>query len=149
MRRLLFLPLTLSLILAGTALANDETQLLLQQSYEQTKAGDFDQALSTLQRAAAKDPDSSLVHTRIGGVRLLRKEYSAGIKDFQRAIMLDQLNASAFVGMAVAYLHLGQHSLARASLDEAAKIDPSKQPEIDQVLSWIDQRTGAATRKVH
>ena len=149
MRRLLFLTLTLSLILAGNVLANDETQILLQQSYEQTKAGQYDEALSTLQRAVAQDPDSSLVHTRIGGVRVLRKEYSAGIKDFQRAIMLDQSNASAFVGMALAYLHMGQYSLARASLDEAAKIDPSKQSEIDRVLSWIDQRTDTSNRKVH
>ncbi|MEN8168346.1 MAG: tetratricopeptide repeat protein [Pseudomonadota bacterium] len=141
MQRLLLIALTLTLLVSGNALGSNGTDALLDLSYEQTKAGKLDDALSTLQQAVTKDPTSSLAHSRLGGIRLLRQEYSAGIKDFQQAIMLDQNNASAFVGMAVAYLHMSQYSLARAALDEAAKIDPAKKPEIDKVLAWIEQRT--------
>lgn len=149
MRRLHLFIIAFFISMNGTALADDTTQMLIQQSYEQTTAGQFEEALSTLQEAASKDPGSSLVHTRLGGVRVLRQEYSAGIKDFQQAIMLDQQNSAAFVGMAVAYLHMGQYNLARASLDEAGRIDPSKKPQIDQVLSWIEQRTGGMNSSAH
>jgi tetratricopeptide (TPR) repeat protein len=141
MQRLLLIALTLTLLVSGNALGSNGTDALLDLSYEQTKAGKLDDALSTLQQAVSKDPTSSLARSRLGGIRVLRQEYSAGIKDFQQAIMLDQNNSTAFVGMAVAYLHMSQYSLARAALDEAGKIDPAKKPEIDKVLAWIEQRT--------
>ena len=128
------------MLFAAGAMAETSTEALLTQSYEMTEAGRFEEALEILRTAAREEPKSSLIYTRIGGVEVLRQEYSAGIQAFQRAIMLDQRNAKAFIGMAVAYLHLGQYSLARAALEEAGRIDPAKQPEIDNVLSWIEQR---------
>lgn len=145
MLRLLFITLALTLLTSGNALGSNGTDALLELSYEQTKSGNLDDALSTLQQAVSKDPTSSVAHSRLGGVRVLRQEYSAAIKDFQQAIMLDQNNSAAFVGMAVAYLHMSQYSLARAALDEAARIDPAKKPEIDKILAWIEQRTNNAT----
>jgi len=125
--------------------AGDDVEALLQQGYAQTQAGDLAQAEQTLQAAVDKAPDSSLDYTRLGGVKVLRQQYTAGIKDFQQAIMLDQNNANAFVGMAVAYLHMGQQSLAKAALQEASKLDPSKQTEIDKLLAWIEQGSDTPT----
>ncbi|MGD8587262.1 MAG: tetratricopeptide repeat protein [Chromatiales bacterium] len=124
---------------------NGDIESLLQQGYAQTQAGELEQAEQTLQLAITKAPDSSLAYTRLGGVKLLRQQYSAGIKDFQQAIMLDENNATAFIGMAVAYLHMGQQNLAKAALHEAMRLDPSKKPEIDKVLAWIEQRSNTPT----
>ncbi len=137
--------LLLFVIITTSTLAAENTDNLLKQAYEQSAAGDLDQALSTLQQAVREDPDSSLAYTRLGGVRVLRQEYSASIQDFQQAIMLDQQNAAAFIGMSVSYLHMGQYTMARAALQEAAKIDPAKQSEIDKVLAEIDQRAASST----
>ena len=147
MYRLIFI-LAFFLSLNGPATAEDETQALLNRGYEQTQAGQLDEALDTLQLAVNKAPDSSLAYTRLGGVRLLRQEYTDGIKDFQQAISLDQTNAVAFIGMSVAYLHMSQYSLARAALDEAVRIDPSRKPEIDKVVAWIEQRS-KGTGSIH
>lgn len=149
MRRLLILLLAISFSVTCYGSDDKNTDSLIQQSYQQTTAGKLDDALLTLQQAAQEDPDSSLVHTRLGGIRVLRKEYSEGIKNFQQAIMLDQKNASAFVGMAVAYLHMGQYSLAQAALHEAGKLDPTKKTEISEVQNWIEQRTNKAATKSH
>lgn len=130
------------LVAGSSAFAASSTDSLLQQSYEQSKAGNLDEALKTLQLAVKNDPSSSVARTRLGGIHILRQEYSKGIQDFQQAIMLDQKNASAFLGLSVAYLHMGKYNLARASLQEAGNIDPEKQTEIDNVLAWIDERTG-------
>jgi Flp pilus assembly protein TadD len=142
-RRLIFLS---AFLIAPFAFADDnDIEALLQQGYAQTEAGKLEQAEQTLQLAIRKAPDSSLAYTRLGGVKVLRQEYAAGIQDFQQAIMLDRDNATAFVGMAVAYLHMGQQSLATAALHEAMRLDPAKKPEIDKVLAWIDQRSKTAT----
>lgn len=141
----LYLVFALLLAFTSIALAIDNAESLMQQGYEQTKEGKLDEALATLQQAVQVEPDSSLAYTRLGGVQVLRQEYSAGVKSFQQAIMLDQKNSAAFVGMGMAYLHMGQHSLARQALIEAKKLDPSKKPELDKVLIWIDQRTSSDT----
>ena len=149
MRHLVILALTFPLFFTSQVFGEIDTERLLQQGYELTEAGRLEEALRVLQEAADKDPESSLVRTRLGGIRILRQEYSAGVKDFQRAIMLDQNNAAAFIGMAVAYLHMGQYSLARAALDEAGKLDHAKMPEIEKVLAWIEQRASSAAASAH
>ena len=133
------------LLWSQLSFAGNDIAALLQKGYEQTEAGQLDQAEQTLQTAVSKAPDSSLAYTRLGGVKVLRQHYSDGVKDFQQAIMLDQNNASAFVGMAVAYLHMGEQGLAKAALQEAMRLDPSKKTEIDKVLAWIEQRAYTPT----
>ena len=57
---------------------------------------------------------------------------------------MDPNNADAFVGMAVAYLHSGDYALARAALEEARRLAPEKGAQIDQVLAYLDRRSGEA-----
>ena len=115
---------------------------LIEQGETQAGEGKLDEALATLQSAVDSEPGSSLAYTRLGGVQVLRQEYGASIKSFQQAIMLDQGNADAFIGMAVAYLHTGQYPLAREALKEAGELAPAKKQEIGNVLAWLDQRSG-------
>jgi len=133
------------MVISTATLASADSDKLLAQAYQETAAGNLDQALTTLQLAVKDDPNSSLARTRLAGVRILRQEYSASIKDFQQAIMLDNNNALAFIGMSMAYLHMGQYNMAKAALNEAARIDPTKQPEIDKVLAGIKQRADSTT----
>jgi tetratricopeptide (TPR) repeat protein len=121
--------------------ANSEQNTLIEQAFEQTQAGDLQAAQTLLQEAIRTMPSSSLAYTRLGGVQLLQQAYSAGIENFQQAIMLDQSNSEAFIGLAVAYLHLGRYQLAREALKQAQQLDPSKKQEIDKVVSWLNQRS--------
>ena len=132
--------LLLLLVAATTAQAQNNSQTLIQQAQAQSEAGDLDQAINLLNQAIELAPDSSLAYTRLGGVHLLQRDYSSGIKNFQQAIMLDGKNADAFIGLSVAYLHMGRYSLAREALKEASRLGPDKQQEINNVLAWLDQR---------
>jgi len=143
MRRRFITSIALATLLCAPVFASNGTDQLIEKSYQQSAEGKLDEALTTLQKAIEHDPHSSLAHTRLGGIHLLRQEYGEGIKRFQQAIMIDQNNASAFVGMSVAYLHQGKYSLARKALNEAERLDPSKKAEIAKVTHWIDQRTAA------
>jgi Flp pilus assembly protein TadD len=130
----------LLLVAASTAQAQNNAESLIQQAQVQSEAGNVDQAISLLNQAIQLAPDSSLAYTRLGGMQLLQRDYSSGIKNFQQAIMLDGQNADAFIGLSVAYLHLGRYSLAREALKEASRLGPDKQQEINNVLAWLDQR---------
>jgi cytochrome c-type biogenesis protein CcmH/NrfG len=70
----------------------------------------------------------------------MSQDYAGSILSFQRAIRLDANNAEAFIGMGMAYLHSGRYGLARSALEEAKRIDPTKQPKIDEIITWLDQR---------
>ena len=135
----LFLVAAISAAISFHALAS-EAGALVEKGEAQLKAGEIDAAVSTLQEAVAADPKSSLAYTRLGGAQVMKQDYDAGLVSFKQAIALDAGNASAFVGMAVAYLHSGRYPLARAALEEAKRIDPSKQVEVDKLIAWIDRR---------
>ena len=130
----------LSLLAAGPVLAGDAAASI-QAGEAKLKAGEIDAGLSLFREAVQADPGSALAHTRLGGALLLKQEYKASIEEFRVAIKLDASNADAFVGMAVAYLHGGDYALARASLEEAKRLDPTKQAKIDELIAYIDQRT--------
>lgn len=131
---------TCLLILPLVAIAAEDTAGLIQDGEAKLGAGEIDAGLALFRQAAEQDPKSSLAQTRIGGAFLLKQEYGEAIEAFRAAIALDAGNAAAFVGMAVAYLHSGDYALARAALEEARRIDPSKEDKIDKIVAWIDQR---------
>ena len=139
-QRLFLMVMLISCCLPGWAYSSNLDELIEQAEF-QAGTGQYMEALELLQQALQLAPDSSLVYTRLGGIQLLRQRYREGIEHFQQAITLDQANAQAFIGMAIGYLHLGRYNLARAALNEAERLDPAKQPEIDKVLAWLDQRS--------
>lgn len=122
------------------AAAAADVDVLIEKGEAQLKAGEIDAAIAILQEAVSADPKSALAYTRLGGAQVMKQDYDAGLASFKRAIALDAGNAVAFVGMAVAYLHSGRYPLARAALEEAKRIDPSKQGEVDKLIGWIDRR---------
>lgn len=123
----------------GSAAADDPTALI-QEGEASLKAGEIDSGLALFRQAVQTDPGSSLAHTRLGGALLLKQENAEAIETFRKAIMLNGDNADAFVGMAIAYLHSGDYALARASLEEAKRIDPAKAPKVDELIAHIDRR---------
>ena len=138
---LLLIPLAMcSLTWPPAATAGEGVAGLIQDGEAKLAAGEIDAGLARFRQAAEQDPESVLARTRIGGALMLEQEYTQAIEAFRSAIALDGETAPAFVGMAIAYLHLGDYSLARASLQEARRIDPSKGEKIDEILGWIEQR---------
>ena len=148
MRKTIGLMTAVTLVLLSSALPADEapvnTATLISKGELQLQNNDIDGAITTLTSAVANEPGSSLAHTRLGGAYLLGQRYDDAIDQFQQAIGLDADNASAFIGMGVAYLHSGRLGAAKAALGEAKRIDPAKTPQIDDLISRIDQRSGAA-----
>jgi tetratricopeptide (TPR) repeat protein len=119
--------------------ARDEAARLIAEGEAQMQAGNLEAAITALERAVARDPGSSLAHTRLGGALLLSQRYNEAIAEFQQAVAEDADNAGAFIGLGLAYLHGGQPGPARAALLEAKRLDPRRAAEIDDLIRRIDQ----------
>lgn len=132
--------LAATLLCAALPLSANEEPSLLQRGETLLNEGKLPEALEILQQAVVADPNSSRAFQRLGGAQLMSQDYAGSILSFQRAIRLDANNAEAFIGMGMAYLHSCRYGLARSALEEAKRIDPAKQPKIDEIITWLDQR---------
>ncbi len=140
-RRIIFM-IVIALPTLGLS-AELDAEALIEQGNRQSQSGDLDAAFSSYLQAVGKDPKSVDAHFKLAGLQLVRRDYTSSIKSFQTVIGLAPDNANAFVGLGMAYLHLGSYGMARAALQEALRRDPSKQADIQNVLDWIDARSGA------
>ena len=107
-----------------------------------TREGRVDSALAVYRELSESQPDSAVVHARLGGMLLLKQNYAEAIRSFQIAIGLEPENSgSAFIGLGIAYLHLGQYGPARAALMEARRLNPESAADLEQLVVWLDSRT--------
>ena len=63
------------------------------------------------------------------------------VQNFQRAVSLGDNGARSFLGLGMAYLHLGQFGAARAAFVEARSRGTSNPQEVDRVVARIDARS--------
>lgn len=139
----------LSLIVAGTlgwaGLAVAQTESALAEGQQKAAAGDIKGALFVYQKLTETHPESPEAFARLGGMQLLDQRYSDAVKSFQRAITLGDQDTRSFVGMGMAYLHMGQLGPARAAFVEAKSRGVDNPSDIDQIIAWIDTRDRATT----
>ena len=82
-------------------------------------------------------------------MQLLDQHYADAVKSFQRAISLGDEGARSFVGMGMAYMHMGQLGPARAAFVEAKSRGVADEEGVDQVIAYIDKRKPGATGMQH
>ena len=115
MRRLILL---LGLVLAISAswgnLAFAQSEAALAEGQQKAATGDIKGALATYQALTRSHPDSFEAHAHLGGMQLLDQRYADAVQSFQKAISLGDDGTRSFVGMGMAYLHMGQLGPARA-----------------------------------
>lgn len=123
---------------------------LLAQADAQAREGQFDKALAGYREVLAQKGESAVVHTRLGGMWLVKQDYRQAVGSFKTAIGLDAGNAGeAFIGLGIAYLHLGQYGLSRAALNEARERKPDAAGDIERLTAWLDGRLDAQGTTSH
>ena len=103
-------------------------------------AGDIKGALGVYEELTRTHPDWPEAFAHLGGMQLLDQRYADAVKSFQRAIMLGDPQARPFIGMGMAYLHMGQLGAARAAFVEARSRSSDQSEDIDGIITWIDSR---------
>jgi Flp pilus assembly protein TadD len=123
---------------AGGSVVGSDTAGLVQ-AERFAREGKIDQALAIYRELSDREPRSARLHARVGGMLLLKQEYAAAVNRFQTAIGLDPDNdGEAFIGLGIAYVHLGQYGPARAALKEARRLKPQAAADLDQLVAWLD-----------
>ncbi|MCB1922421.1 MAG: hypothetical protein KDJ27_01525 [Gammaproteobacteria bacterium] len=141
MRRLIvLLVLTLTLTLAAANAALSEPEPTIADGEQKAAAGDLKGATKIYERITQIQPDSYEAFAHLGGTQLLSQEYGEAVKSFQRAISLGDEGARSFLGMGMAYLHMGAFGPARAAFVEARGRGTANATEVDGIISWIDTR---------
>lgn len=141
MRRLIFLSsFVLAVTLAWANVSIAQTEAVFAQGEKLAAAGDIKGALKLYEELSRSHPDSHEAFALLGGMQLLDQHYSDAVKSFQRAISLGDGGDRAFIGMGMAYLHMGQYGPARAAFVEAKTRGTEHPSDVDQIISWIDER---------
>jgi Flp pilus assembly protein TadD len=139
--------IVLTLIVAGalgwTPLALAQAEAALAEGQQKAAAGDIKGALSVYQKLTETHPESPEAFAHLGGMQLLDQRYSDAVQSFQRAISLGDNDTRSFIGMGMAYLHMGQLGPARAAFVEAKSRGVENTSDIDRIIAWIDTRDRA------
>lgn len=142
-RLIIFLGLALTIALGCGNLACAQSEQALSEGQQKAAAGDIKGALSVYQEMTRSHPDSHEAHALLGGMQLLDQRYADAVKSFQRAISLGDAGTRSFIGMGMAYLHMGQLGPARAAFVEARSRGVENPADVDQIIAWIDSRDDA------
>ena len=127
---------------SGSAMAQADKALSAGESKAAT--GDIVGAMAIYEQATREDPTSNEAYARLGGMQLLDQRYADAVLSFQQAISLGDSGARSFIGMGMAYLHLGQLGPARAAFVEARNRGTDHGTDVEQIIAWIDSRANSA-----
>jgi Flp pilus assembly protein TadD len=133
----------------GNLALAQSSETLSEQGQRLAEAGDIKGALATFEQLAQSQPDSHEAYVSLGGMQLLDQRYSDAVRSFQRAISLGDQGTGSFIGMGMAYLHMGQLGPARAAFIEAKTRGTDGTADIDQIIAWIDTRDSGEGMKMH
>jgi len=137
---LIICALTIVLGLANLAFARSGSTLSTGQAL--ADAGDIKGAMRVFAALTRVQTESAEAHARLGGMQLLDRRYADAVRSFQRAVSLGDNGTRSFLGMGMAYLHMGQMGAARAAFVEARARGTRQPAQVDEVIAWIDARDG-------
>ena len=94
--------------------------------------GEFDQAISEYRQAIALNPNSPIIHNRLGVAYSELKQYDAALDAYQKALVLSPMTAEPHYNMGLVYLKQGDLPRAAEAFKRAVAID----------AEWGDPYTG-------
>ncbi|HTY98599.1 MAG TPA: tetratricopeptide repeat protein [Rhodocyclaceae bacterium] len=127
------------LVAGGVLAAGDGAAGLIAEADNYWAAGRLEEAQQSFEAAVAAEPDSAAPLLRLAGFHLSQMHGGASIAGYQRAIGLEPRNTRAWLGLGLAYLHGGRKDLARASFDEAIRIDPQQKERLAGLVGGLER----------
>ncbi len=134
---------------------------VLQQAHDLEKAGNYDQAIATLQPAAEQNPQEDVIWGMLGDGYRGAKKYPEAIDAYTKALAIKPDNGGYLSGLADAYSKSGQVDKAIAEYDAAAKATPANagvyyfnegaiytnHGQVDQAIAAFDKVIAADPKK--
>jgi tetratricopeptide (TPR) repeat protein len=113
---------------------------LLKQAGGQSLEGRVDEAIATVQKALAQDPEIVEAHTLLGNFHGKAKRHEAAVAAYRRALELDPEHQGALFSLALAYKNMGRLADAEAGFERARQLDPRNGKVLWQIAdTWMQQ----------
>jgi Tfp pilus assembly protein PilF len=133
---------TVAVLLCAAPVNAGNAREMLQRADEAWAAGNMHQAEDLFHTAVERHPASVEARMRLAGFYLGNLRYRDSVLVY-RAVIGDgsaepDVQAKAFIGMGVAYLHGGKRRLAHASFQEAIQLDPARKEQLQALLSDLE-----------
>lgn len=103
------------------------------------KAKKIDEAIVEYKKIIKENPNNKLAYQRLASIYLLNNKARDAIPAYQDAIIHDPENPKLFASMSIAYLHLGQYSMAKAMANQAVALDP-KMENAKKIITYADKK---------
>lgn len=113
---------------------------LLKLAGGQSLEGRVDEAIATVQKALAQDPEIVEAHTLIGNFHGKAKRHEAAVAAYRQALELDPEHQGALFSLALAYKNMGRLADAEAGFERARQLDPRNGKVLWQIAdTWMQQ----------
>ena len=89
------------------------------------KTGDYTEGVRRLQDLSSKNPNSADIHTLLGEAFADRKEYSAALEEYRKALTIDPSQARLHFLAGVVLIHQGESAEAEKEFRAALKLNPT------------------------
>lgn len=129
----------LSLFQTSVLAGEIDFQQYLKQGDQALSSGQLNEAFTAFSKAAALQSESEVIQQRLGTINLLKGRYRSSIQHFHKTLGFNEKNIKAFIGLGLAYLHIGQYPLAKAALQDARQYSDSKN-DIDLIIKWLENK---------
>ncbi len=114
-------------------------QLIFKKADQLWGAKKIDEAIIEYKKIITEQPENKLAYQRLASIYLLNNKAKDAIPAYQDAIIHDPKNPKLFASMSIAYLHLGQYSMAKAMANEAVTLDPSME-NAKKIIIYADKK---------
>jgi predicted O-linked N-acetylglucosamine transferase (SPINDLY family) len=88
------------------------------------RLGDYDGAVSALEKAIALNPDLALAHSNLSGALAKRGEYDLAVSHARRALGINPNSANGYINLGISLKGLGRVAEAVTAYDQAVSCDP-------------------------
>ncbi|MGH9340380.1 MAG: sulfatase-like hydrolase/transferase [Acidobacteriota bacterium] len=105
-----------------------KTLIMISEAMEQLAQGQFEPALTTLERVTQLDPAVVMAHSLIGQAYLKVGRYQAARDSFERVVQEQPDRVSPVFYLGLTHFHMGEQDRARELLENALRIDPQFAP---------------------
>jgi lipoprotein NlpI len=120
--------LSITIVLAQHAVADEKTEKLVAQSKAAWAAGETTRAIEVASQAIEGDPDSARLRFYRGTLYVRQRRHEQALADFDRVLEIDPRNADAYGHRGSERFTLGRFADSIADFDREIELDPPREP---------------------
>ena len=114
----------ITILLAALAMPSWASDDMWSLSYSLEAQGNYSKAIQALNPAVKEDPDHEFARLRLAWLKYLNRDYNASIRDYERALAINEESLDAMLGVTLPLLAQGRWREAEKAAETVLAIAP-------------------------